>query len=106
MSDHPNALKLPDGVTPGDDAQEMLRFWIANNQPASQLFVGGADAAREPGMWGFILADIAKHVVQTLRADNPDGPEAQALLEQIMANFIERLKHDPELAAVVTRTES
>ena len=106
MSDHENALKLPAGVTPGDGAQEMLRFWIANNVPASQLFVGGAESAREPGMWGFILADIAKHVIQTLRAHDPAGPDAQALLEQIMANFIERLKHDPELAGVVTRTES
>ncbi len=106
MSDHPNALKLPDGVVPGDGAQEMLRFWIANNAPASRLFVGGAGSAQEPGMWGFILADVAKHVIQTLRTYQPDGPDSQALLEQIMANFVERLKHDPELAAVVTRTES
>lgn len=104
MTDHPNALAMPAGITPEKAAQEMVRFWVADNQGASSLYVGGtADTSREPGLWGFILADIAKHVVQAMREKNPEGPDAQALFELIMANFIERLKADPQLSAVITR---
>lgn len=105
MTDHPNALSVPDAIGSAATAQEMVRFWVADNQGVSSLFVGGVgDATKEPGMWGFILADLAKHVVQTMREQAPDGPEAQALFEQIMANFIERLKADPTLSAVVMRS--
>lgn len=105
MTDHPNSLKVPPAASSASVAQELVRFWIADNQGASSLFVGNADPAREPGMWGFILADLVKHVVQTLRTHNPDGPEATALFEEIMANFTERLRHDPHLSAVVTPTK-
>ncbi len=106
MSNKDNALLIPEAVDGATSAQELVRFWIADNEGASSLKVGLADPKVEPGMWGFILADIAKHVVQTLRKADPDGPDAQGVFEQIMQNFVERVKHNPELSAVVSAIDT
>ena len=107
MSTEKRELKSPPSVEGADIAQEMIRFWIADNTDHVSLRVGeAADPATEPTMWGFILADIAKHVTKVLREQNPDGPAAQEIMEQILGGIGERLKHAPGLTGTTRKVES
>ncbi|WP_158085550.1 DUF5076 domain-containing protein [Henriciella aquimarina] len=106
MSDQHKALSKPGSIPEDAQAQEYVRFWIANNADHASVLVGAAgDAKKEPAMWGFILADIAKQVTKVMREQDPDGPEAQAILEQIMGGMIERLKHAPHLAGTTAKVD-
>ncbi|WP_300392001.1 DUF5076 domain-containing protein [Henriciella sp.] len=107
MSDNQNSLNVPGSIPPDAEAQEFVRFWIANNTDHVSLKVGLAgDPAKEPAMWGFILADIAKQVTKVLREQDPEGPSAQAIMEQIVGGLYERLKHAPNLSGTVNKVES
>ena len=104
MPTNHTALNKPNSINDNADAQEMIRFWLSENTDHVSLMVGGVeDAAKEAPMWGFILADIAKHVTQALRQTNPDGPDATAIMTQIMDGFAERIKHAPILSGTVQK---
>lgn len=104
MSEHTKQLSIPPGATNAQQAQELLRFWVADNQDHAQVFIGAADdPKKEPFMWGFILADTFKHVVSAIRESNPEGPGAQRVAEEMMDAFIDRLKANPQLSSLVTK---
>ena len=106
MSDQHKSLAKPASMPDEAQAQEFVRFWIANNTDHVSLLVGSAsDPKKEPPMWGFILADIAKHVTKVMREQNPDGPSAQEIMEQILGGIGERLKHAPELSGKTVKVE-
>lgn len=107
MSSSHKELTKPGTIQHDAFAQEMVRFWISNNQDHVSLLVGGSgDPEKEPAMWGFILADIAKHVTKVLREQNPEGPEAQEIMEQILGGIGERLRHAPGLTGTTQKVES
>lgn len=107
MSGSRNPLKVPASIPRGGDAQELLRFWVANNTDHVSLKVGLAGSPdKEPAMWGFILADIAKQVTKAIREENPDGPAAQEIMEQMIGGLYERLKHSPHLSGSVTKVDN
>ena len=90
MSTEKRELKSPPSVEGADIAQEMIRFWIADNTDHVSLRVGeAADPATEPTMWGFILGDIAKHVTDAFKDHHPDGPEKEEIIKEIVTGFLE-----------------
>lgn len=106
MSDQHKPLSKPATIAPDADAQEYVRFWIANNQDHVSLLVGNAgDPAKEPAMWGFILADIAKQVTKVMRDQNPDGPSATEIMDQILGGIAGRLKHAPILGGTTKKVD-
>ncbi len=106
-TDRIRALDVPGAVEVNGEGLEMVRFWVSGNVDHSSLRVGATgDPPREIAMWGFILADLAKHAVTALRAEYPDGPAPQQVLEQMMGAFAERLKHNPELGQVFTKDDT
>lgn len=106
MSDQHKSLSKPSSIPEDAAAQEFVRFWIANNTDHVSLMVGSAgDPKKEPAMWGFILADIAKQVTKVMREQNPDGPVAQEIMSQIMGGMTERLKHAPQLSGKTVKVE-
>lgn len=83
-------LELPSEVLESDDAFELLRFWVVDNEDVVQLYVGsmGED---EPKLWGFILADIARHAILALGQNDP-SLNREALRAQIEQGFRERME--------------
>jgi Domain of unknown function (DUF5076) len=83
-------LDLPEDVVKADEAFEMLRFWIADQEDAVPMLVG-TNGGNEPEMWGSILADISRHCVRAICAEMPDIDESEARA-RIEASYISRLK--------------
>lgn len=54
-----NELEIPDVVKSDSDAIEVLRVWASQGNP--QTFTLRA-AHADPGAWGLLLVDIARHV--------------------------------------------
>ena len=107
MSSEHKELPKPGTIQDDAVAQEMIRFWISNNQDHVSLMIGSSgDPEKEPPMWGFMLADIAKHVTRVLREQNPDGPSAQEIMEQILGGIGERLRHAPNLSGTTIKGKS
>ncbi|GGB59545.1 DUF5076 domain-containing protein [Henriciella pelagia] len=107
MSDKHKALSKPDSIRDEADAQEFVRFWVSENNDHVSLLVGQAgDPKAEPAMWGFILADIAKHVIKIMREANPDGPSPNEIMQQILGGISERLRHAPILSGTTTKVET
>ena len=107
MSSEHKELSKPGTIQDDAVAQEMIRFWISNNQDHVSLMIGSSgDPEKEPPMWGFMLADIAKHVTRVPREQNPDGPSAQEIMEQILGGIGERLRHAPNLSGTTIKGKS
>lgn len=101
------ALDKPKSISADATAQEMVRFWLSENTDHVSLMVGGAANMKEEApMWGYILADIARHVTKAIRETNPDGPDAKQVMTEIMDGFAERLRQAPELSGGVEEVEN
>jgi hypothetical protein len=91
-------LDIPEGVDPEHNPSELIRFWVSGGIDHVSLLVGTFQpAGDEPRMWGWILADIAKHVVRALRQENPNSGSVEELVAQIEAGFGERISLNPDL---------
>jgi Domain of unknown function (DUF5076) len=66
-------LAVPGEVAAAAEAVEVLRAWVAN---------GGLICAvrpttwKDPGAWGIVLADAARHVANAIRDEVGDEPSA------------------------------
>ena len=97
MSSNHKELTKPGTIQHDAFAQEMVRFWISNNQDHVSLLVGGSgDPEKEPAMWGFILGDIAKHVTDAFKDHHPDGPEKEEIIKEIVTGFLNRIQFGPK----------
>ncbi len=99
-------LKIPAFVEERGDGVELLHFWASQNSEQMTRRVGAmGDAEKEPAMWGFMLADVARHVMTIIREQNSDSPDAHAPLETMTTGFAERLKANPVLPQNVKERE-
>lgn len=85
-----NELELPAEVFESEEAFELLRFWAVDGEDVVQLYVG-ALGDDEPKMWGFILADIAKHAINALGQSDP-SLDPEMVRAQIEQGFRERME--------------
>lgn len=97
-------LREPPSIQGAETAQEMIRFWIADNQDHVSLRVGeAAKPETEPTMWGFILGDIAKHVTDAFKELHPEGPEKDAIIKEIVTGFLNRIQFGPKSPGTVEK---
>jgi hypothetical protein len=97
MSTEKRELKAPPSIDGAQSAQEMIRFWIADNTEHVSLRVGdAADPSKEPTMWGFMLADIAKHVTDGFKELHPEGLEKEDIIKEIVTGFLNRIQFGPK----------
>ena len=82
------------------EAVEMVRFWIAKGGDHVALNIGMFDAAKEPGCWGMIAADIIKHAVRGMRRNDP-GRDEKTMLAQVEKAFVERLAYNANLTGQI-----
>ena len=59
MNPNGNELDIPPKAKADTDSQEVLRVWIADGNSHVCLL---HDICEDPGAWGLILVDIARHV--------------------------------------------
>jgi hypothetical protein len=86
-----NELDIPDGVTEAKDATELIRFWVANGEDFVSLRPGVFAPEHEPGHWGMIIADIAKHAVRAMTQNDP-SLNTEDLFREIEDGFMGRLE--------------
>ena len=69
-------LPIPSAASDDAGSAEVLRAWVANQG----LHVSLRPAFDDPGMWGVLLVDVARHVAR-MCADEKMCSEADALKE-------------------------
>lgn len=74
-------LPLPPSVDTAERAMEMARIWIVDK---TQQVVISPNTWKEPGNWGIMLVDLAKHVS---KAYSEKGYNEQEVLTQIKQAF-------------------
>lgn len=62
----PNALQIPATVAGDPKATEIARIWAAHGQQHVQLRSG---VWEDPGSWGIMLVDLARHVANAYEQD-------------------------------------
>jgi Domain of unknown function (DUF5076) len=85
-------LLIPPEALNSDDAQEFIRFWVADGADHVSLHVG-AMGDRETMQWGMMIADITVHIVKALRLKGSSLSEDQ-LRAEIERAYISRLKSE------------
>lgn len=88
-------LQIPTGVDSDDRATEMVRYWLANDEPRVTLLLGMYEDARDCDVdelwaWGHILRDIAQHVANGLQKSH--GWDFDESSKTIMKHFVEAMK--------------
>jgi len=88
---------IPQAAREDGQAVEMLRVWIAGNQVHCSI-KQGLDAAAiglaETGVWGMILADVARQLATQIAADGSDA-SPDAVLGALVGQFIAGLQAAP-----------
>lgn len=68
-------LPIPDAVRTADRALEMARIWVADGD---QYVVLSPTLWKDPGAWGLMLVDLARHVASAYQAQGSDRGETLA----------------------------
>jgi hypothetical protein len=74
---HPHALGIPQEIAADGSAKELARVWSAGGR---QIVILAPNSELEPGHWGILLVDLAKHVAKE-RALNAGLDEKETLTE-------------------------
>lgn len=87
-------LIIPVGAKSDPDATEMVRFWLAHNQPHVSLLLGMYEDADDCDVdelyaWGHILRDIAQHVAHGLQKSH--GWDFSESAKKIERYFVEAM---------------
>jgi hypothetical protein len=77
-----NELPIPDAAKSDSQSLEILRLWVANKGQHVSLRSGVWD---DPAAWGVMLADLARHIVNSYGQTAVD--ERRATLERIKLGF-------------------
>ena len=75
-------LVIPPAAFQDSTSLEVLRVWIARNEQHITLLAGIWD---DPGAWGILLADLARHIVNAYMLEEEIDPEE--FLTRIRALF-------------------
>lgn len=103
-------LEIPDGVDQDSTATEMVRFWLANDEPHVMLLLGMYEDAEdcevdELWAWGNILSDIAQHIANGLEQSH--GWNFNESVRKLSKYFAEAIaERAPGLDGGYTDTES
>jgi len=81
-------LNVPVEVEADPKATEVLRAWVAGGGLVCNL---RPSTWPDPGAWGIVLADVARHVANALREDRGDEPSAT--VAKIRDLFNKELNH-------------
>jgi hypothetical protein len=81
MSQHPNALVIPPEAEVDPKAGELLRAWVSKGGLHCSL---KPTVWEDPGSWGILLADVARHVASALQES---GKHPIDTLERIRRAF-------------------
>lgn len=68
-----NSLSVPPMAEQVPDAMEVLRVWTS---PSGPVQVTLRTTWEDPGAWGLLLVDIARHAVQAYAREGVDQKEA------------------------------
>jgi len=96
MTGAPQEQPIPPDARENEEALEILRAFIVDGG----LSIAFTPAFDEPGTWGVVLADLARHVS---RAFERDGTcEASEALQRIVATFSAEMRResDPGLTSM------
>jgi hypothetical protein len=88
-------LQIPSGVEGDHRATEMVRYWLANDEPHVTLLLGMYADARDCDVdelwaWGHILRDIAQHVANGLQKSH--GWDFDESSNKILKHFTDAMK--------------
>ena len=98
MSVKEDSLPVPDEALKDKDAQEHLRAWIVNEQLHCSIVVG----QWEPEIWGMVLGDILRYVVED-EVENR-GADPKEVIQKVVASFMNdlgELKEDIDSGEIV-----
>lgn len=88
-----NERPIPEAALRDENSVEMLRVWIAEEKLHCSLKIGmyrdTMDIAEEKA-WGTILADVARHVANALKAGY--SSDVRESIEKLKETFIEELE--------------
>jgi Domain of unknown function (DUF5076) len=79
---HTDQLLIPDAAKSDPQSFELLRVWIANRGQQVSLRAG---VWNDPAAWGIMLADLARHVVNSYEQDQ--AMDRSKTLQRIRAAF-------------------
>jgi hypothetical protein len=74
-------LPIPPTVTQAERAMEMARIWIVDGD---QHVILSPNLWKDPGAWGLMFVDLARHVAAAYEAQ---GGDSQAVLRRIREAF-------------------
>jgi hypothetical protein len=75
-----NSLATPPVASENPAAVEVLRVWAAPGHPQQLTF---RTTWKDPGAWGLLLVDVARHVAQAYARDGRDAEEAIARIREL-----------------------
>ena len=75
-----NSLAVPPVANENRDAVEVLRVWVAPGNP-QQLTL--RTTWKDPGAWGLLLVDVARHAAQAYKAEGQDPNEVLARILEL-----------------------
>ena|SRR6478672_10685338 len=75
-----NSLEVPPLADEDSAAVEVLRVWAAPGAP-QQLTL--RTTWKDPGAWGLLVVDIARHAAQAYKADGRDPGEVLARIREL-----------------------
>lgn len=81
-------LSIPGEVVRDSKASEVLRAWVANGGLVCSL---RPEIWEEPGYWGILLADVARHVANAVNDLN--GADQSETLAKIREYFMRELNN-------------
>ena len=88
-----NELGTPPVADSNPDSVELLRVWAAPGAP-QQLTIN--TCWEDPGAWGLMLADIARHAAQAYEHKGQDGTEALSRILELFDAEWSSPTADPE----------
>jgi Domain of unknown function (DUF5076) len=80
-------LAIPAAALQDARSFELLRVWVANED---QHVILRAGAWQDPRPWGIVLADLARHIANSLC--KPGGTSREDILEKIESAFLDELE--------------
>lgn len=75
----PSELPVPAPVLQAERSMELIRVWIADGDP---VVVVSPNMWKDPGAWGILLVDLARHVAVAYSKRGIDEGAARAKIRE------------------------